>query len=30
LIRIEIDSGGAAPQLLDAAEYARLLADEVQ
>ncbi len=30
LIRIEIDSGGAAPQLLDAAEYARLLADEAQ
>jgi len=30
LIRIEIDTGGAAPQLLDAAEYARLLADEAQ
>ena len=28
LIRIQVDSGAAAPSLLDAAEYARLLADE--
>lgn len=28
LIRIQVDSGAAAPSLLDAADYARLLADE--
>ncbi len=28
LIRIQVDSGGAAPGLLDAAQYARFLADE--
>jgi glycine cleavage system H protein len=30
LIRIAVDSGGAAPALMDAAQYARFLEDEAQ